>query len=182
VTENFKEEPMPKVLSLLLIVIFAGVTAHATTYSCRDKQGQLYMTDNLQTLPAECRGRMQKVEPEDPDNLNYVPAQANPQGSGVEFQQAVRNAEREQKKKQERVEKLLQRAEQLAGQYQQAVQDKNNATRRWSYGSRDIIKKADDKIQKSREGKQQLLTEMGEEKISRQDEEKIVFGLDEIED
>ena len=67
---------MQKVLLLLLIMVFLGATVQATTYSCRGKQGRLYMTDNLQTLPVECRGRMQVVEPQDPDNLNYVPAQA----------------------------------------------------------------------------------------------------------
>jgi len=173
---------MPKVLSLLLMVMFAGITAQATTYSCRDKQGQLYISDNLQALPAECLGRTQKVEAKDPDNLNYVPAQANPQGSGVQFQQAVRDTEHEQELKQKWVDKLLQRAEQLAIQFKQAVQDKNNATRRWNYSSRKVIQKANDRIQQSREGKQQLLTEMSGKNIPWQDEEKIVSWLDEVED
>ncbi|MFK5927383.1 MAG: DUF4124 domain-containing protein [Desulfuromusa sp.] len=173
---------MPRILSLLLILLLAGVTAQATTYSCRDKQGQLYSTDNLQALPAECRGQMQKVEPKDPDNLNYVPAQATPQGSGVEFQQAVRATEREQQQKQEQVEKMLLRAEQLAEQYQQAVQEKNNATRRWSYSSRGIVQKADGRIQNARDGKQQLLAEMTGKNIYWKDEEKIVSWLDKIAD
>jgi len=161
--------------------MFAGVTAQAMTYSCRDKHGQLYITDNLQALPAECRGRMQKVEPEDPDNLNYVPAQPTPKGAGEQFQQAVRDSESEQKQKREWIAKLLQRAEQLVQQYKQAVQDKNNATRRWTYKSREVIQKADDMIQKAREGKKQLLTEMSGENIPRQDEKRIVSWLDEIE-
>ncbi|MEE4253532.1 MAG: DUF4124 domain-containing protein [Desulfuromusa sp.] len=173
---------MRKVLSLWLIVMFAAIAAQATTYSCRDKQGKLYITDNLQSLPAECRERVQKVEPEDPDNLNYVPAQADPQGSGEQFLRAVRDTEREQKQKKERVEQLEKRAEQLAAQYKQAVQDKNNATRRWSYSSRGVIQKADKIIESAREGKRQLLTEIDRANISRQNEEKIVSWLDEIAD
>ncbi len=173
---------MQKIFSLLLIMFFVGVMAQATTYSCRDKHGQLYITDNLQTLPAECRGRMQMVEPKDPDNLNYVPAQADPQGSGAEFQQSVAEAQREQHQKQKWVDGLLSRAEQLAEQYQQAVQEKSNATRRWSYRSRGIIQKADEQIQNAREGKQQLLAEMKGQSISWSDEEKIVSGLDTIVD
>lgn len=173
---------MQRIFSLLLLVVLFNVAAHATTYSCRDKQGKLFITDNLQTLPVECRGRAQVAAPDDPDNLNYVPAQDVPQGAGKEFQQTVRDAEHELKQKQMRVEKLLLRAEQLAEQYQQAVQEKNNATRRWSYNSREIIQKANDRKQKAREGKQQLLTEMVGLKISGDNEKKINSWLDEIED
>ncbi len=173
---------MQKIFSLMLLVAFFSITVHATTYSCRDKQGRLFMTDNLQTLPAECRGQAQEVDPDDPDNLNYVPAQDVSRGAEKEFQQTVRDAERELMQKQMRVEKLLLQAEQLAGQYQQAVQEKSNATRRWSYNSREIIQKADDRKQKAREGKQQLLTEMVGLKISGDDEKKINSWLDEIED
>ena len=173
---------MLKVFSLLLIVVFFGVSVQATTYSCRDKQGRLFMSDNLQALPAECRGRTKIVESADPDNLNYVPAQDVPHGTGAEFQQTVRDAENKQQQIQARVDGLLLRAEQLAGDYQQAVQEKSNATRRWSYGSREIVQKADDRIQKIREGKQQLLTEVAGQRISVDDEKKIQSWLDEIDD
>lgn len=173
---------MQRILFLLLIIVCSAVTVRAATYSCRDKQGKLFITDNLQALPAECLGRTQVVEPKDPDNLNYVPAQADPQGSGTEFRQNVRAVEHQQQQAQDQVEKMLLRAEQLAGQYRQAVQEKNNATRRWSYGSREIIKKADERIKKAREGKKQLTAEMQGQKIPRDDEQKIVAWLDEIAD
>lgn len=173
---------MSKILSLLLIIFFLAVTVQATTYSCRDKQGTLFMTDNPQSLPAECWGRAREVEPKDPDNLNYVPAQADPQGAGVEFQKTIRDAEQVQQQKKAQVKGLLLRAEQLAEQYQQAIQEKNNATRRWSYGSREIIQEADDRIQNSREEKQRLLIEMNGQKISGDDEKKILSWLDKIVD
>jgi hypothetical protein len=76
----------------------------------------------------------------------------------------------------------LRRAEQLAKQYKQAVQEKNNATRRWNYNSRTVIQKADERIKQAREGKKQLLGEIKKENISRQDEERIVSWLDEVAD
>ncbi|NOQ41633.1 MAG: DUF4124 domain-containing protein [Desulfuromusa sp.] len=167
---------------MLLVLVFSAVTVQATTYSCRDKQGKLFMTDNPQSLPAECWGRARVVESKDPDNLNYVPAQADPQGSGAEFKQTVRESEHEQQQKKAQVERFLLRAEQLAEQYRQAVQEKNNATRRWSYGSREIIQKADDRIEEAREGKQQLLIEMSGQKNPRDDEQIIAARLDEIAD
>ena len=173
---------MAKVLSLWLLVMVTAITAQATTYSCRDKQGKLFITDNLQSLPAECRGRTQKVKSENPDNLNYVPAQAEPRGAGEQFQQQVRDVEREQEQQRERIENLLLRAEQLATQYKQAIQEKNNATRRWSYNSRAVIKKADERIKQAREGKKQLRAEIKRESIPRKDEDRMVSWLDEIAD
>ncbi|MEA3363743.1 MAG: DUF4124 domain-containing protein [Thermodesulfobacteriota bacterium] len=173
---------MQRILSLLLIMACSAAMVQAATYSCRDKQGKLFITDNLQALPAECLGQTRVVEPKDPDNLNYVPAQANPQGSGATFRQSVRAVEHEQRQAQGRVEKMLLHAEQLAEQYRQAIQEKNNATRRWSYGSREIIQKADDRIKKAREEKKEILAEMLGQKIPRDDEKKIVSWLDEIVD
>lgn len=173
---------MQKVLCLMLIFVFSVVTVQATSYSCRDKQGKLYLTDDLQALPDECRDRAQKIKPENPDNLNFVPVAAKPQVAGVEFQQKVREVKRKLQQKQFQVEKFLLRAEQLADQYQQAEQEKRKVTRRWSYASRGIIQKADERMQKSREGKQQLLKEMNKQKIPRDDEQKIHFWLNKITD
>ena len=173
---------MKKVLCLILILVFSVVTVQATSYSCRDKQGRLYITDNLQSLPEECRGRTQMIKPETPDNLNFVPSTAEPQGSGTEFQQKVREVERELQQKQLRFEGFLLRAEHLANQYQQAEQGKRNALRRWSYASRGIIKKADEQIRKACEGKQQLLKEMNGQKIPRDVKQKINFLLGKIKD
>ena len=120
------------------------------------------------------------VQSEDPDNLNYVPAQKILPGAEAEFQRAVRDAESEQLQKQGRIDGFIKRAEQLVEQYRGAVQEKNNATRRWSYGSREIIQKADSTIEKVREGKKQLLTEIAQEKISGDVEKTIVSRLNEI--
>ena len=176
---------MQKLLFLLLIMVFSAVIAQAETYSCRDKQGKLFITDNLQTLPAECQDRAQVIESEDPDNLNYVPSQAAPQGSGVKFQQAVDAAEHEQQQEKEQVEGLLLRAEQLVAQYQQAVEEISMANQRWKHKKsklQEIVRGANDQIVIAREGKQRLLTEMVEQEVSWGNEQEIRSLLDEIED
>lgn len=173
---------MQKVFLLLWLLVINGVAVEATTYSCRDQQGRLFLTDNLQALPAECLGRQRVVEPQDPDNLHYVPAQAAQPGSGVEFRQTVRAAQRAAQQKKEQAAKMLLRAEQLEEQYQQTVQEKNNAIRRWSYGSREIVQTATARIEKIKVEKQQLLTQLEEQKISRQVAQQIGARLDEISD
>lgn len=170
-------------LLLLFVTIFSWTTAQAVIYSCRDKHGKLYMTDNMQTLPAECLGRTQMVETGRSDNLNIVPSQETPQGSGHEFNQAVRDAEQDLKQKQALRDGLLREAQQLAEQYQQALEDRNSATRRWQYaGSRDAIRRADEQITQIQQRKQQLLTEINEQNIPRKLEQEIVGWLDKIDE
>jgi len=172
---------MKTVLLLLFVTIFSWTTVQAEIYSCRDKRGKLYMTDNIQTLPAECQGRTQVVESRKSDNLNIVPSQDTPQGSGPEFDQAVRDADQDLKQKQALREGLLNQAQQLAAQYQQAVEDRNSATRRWQYaGSRDAIRRADEQISQVQEAKQQLLDEISGQNLPRSLEQEIINQLNTI--
>ncbi|MCW8859352.1 MAG: hypothetical protein OQK50_04090 [Deltaproteobacteria bacterium] len=171
---------MRVLICLLAVTMMILVTSQAATYSCRDSQGQLHITDNLQALPEDCRGSARIYKPETPDNLNFVPQKAAPKGSGAEFQEDVRNAEREIQQKQLRIESYLQRAEQLSADYLQAEKEKRQATRRWSYGSRDIIRQADERIARARLGKKQLLQELSGQKIAKDDEKKILLWLNEI--
>ncbi len=172
---------MKTVLLLLVVTIFSWTTVQAEIYSCRDKRGKLYMTDNIQTLPAECQGRTQVVESRKSDNLNIVPSQDTPQGSGPEFDQAVRDADQDLKEKQALREGLLRQAQQLAAQYQQAVEDRNSATRRWKYaGSRDAIRRADEQISQVQEAKQKLLDEISGQNLPRSLEQEIISQLNTI--
>jgi len=172
---------MKTVILLLFVTVFSWTTVHAAIYSCRDKHGKLYMTDNLQTLPAECLGRTQVIESRADDKLNIVPSQETPQGSGADFDQAVRDAEQDLKQKQEIREGLLNEARQLAEQYQQAVRDRTSATRRWQYaGSRDAIRKADEQISQIQERKQQMLAEIDGQNIPNKLEQEIIGWLDKI--
>ena len=173
---------MRTVICLLSVMVVTVVTVSATTYSCRDREGQLHVTDNLQALPEECRGKATIMQPDTPDNLNFVPQKNTPTGSDAEYQKNVREVEREIQQKQLHLEEYVKRAEQLTTQYRQAVQEKRQATRRWDYGSRDVILQADKRIEKIREGKQQLLNDLRGQGIPREEEQKIRERLKEISD
>ena len=173
---------MQRILSILLVMVFSGVTVQAEIYSCRDNQGQLHLTDNLQSLPAECLGRTRTVQEKDPDNLNYVPAQKVSPESDADFQRTVSSAALEQKQRKGWLESLSPRAEQLVTQHQQAVKLIHDEKRDWRYDSRKIIKQASEQKQQALEGKQQLLTEMDGQKISRKDHARIVSKLNEMKD
>ena len=80
---------MRRFLFLLIVMVFSSVMAQAMSYSCRDNQGQLYMTDNLQSLPAECLGRTNTVNGENSGSLSFVAEQESSQNSGADFQKVV---------------------------------------------------------------------------------------------
>jgi len=174
---------MRTLLYLLLMFVVFLPEVEAKTYSCRDSKGQLHVTDNLQTLPEECRGKAQVIQPgEAPDSLNVVPQIDQPKGSGAEFQQNVREADRAVQQKREKVDEYLRRAEKMAEEYRNAEQEKRQATRRWSYSSRDIIRQADERLEQVRQGKKQLLIELRGQKIPPEKEKKIRADLDVIVD
>ena len=173
---------MKKILVLLSVLLFLAVSASATLYSCRDKNGKLFISDNLQSLPAECRGDKQQITyRDDPGAVSYVPDVEVPTGAGSEFEDAVRGAEQDLQKKKALEEGLLKQAQQLAEQYQQAVIDRKNATRRWKYaGSRDAIRRADEVMEAALAQKEQLLSELQNQNISRNMEQRITDWLDKV--
>lgn len=173
---------MKQILMILLILFFSTTFASATMYSCRDKSGKLFVSDNLQSLPAECRGDKQQITyRDDPGKVNYVPETETPAGSGPEFEQAVRGAEQDLQQKKALEEGLLKQAQQLAEQYQQAVLDRKNATRRWKYeGSRDAIRQADEVMAETQAQKEVLLGELQNQNVSRNMEQQITDWLDKV--
>lgn len=160
-------------LLLLLLINLFVFSVWAKTYSCRDSQGQLHYSDNLQGLPEECLGKEKEVKPGTADNLNYVPATPQPQGSGIEFKHSVRAVERDLQKEESQKRQLRSRAESLLERYRAAVAGKRQAKRSWSYRSRDIIKQADGEIAQARTGKQQLLDELADAGIPEKEKESI---------
>ncbi len=173
---------MKKCLFLVLILVFSATLTFATMYSCRDRHGKLYITDNIQSLPAECLGGKQKITyRDDPGQVSYVPTPDVPAGSGTEFEQAVANADQELKQKKALEEGLLSRARQLAEKYNQAQIERNAATRRWQYaGSRDAIRRAEKVMQDARAEKEEILAELEKRNISRNMEQEITDWLDKV--
>jgi len=173
---------MQKILFLLLMVVFSGTTVQAVTYSCRDNNGQLYMTDNLQSLPSECLGRTNTIQGEDSANLNIVPDTGHSQGSDVDFQEVVTEAALKQKQRKEWLDGLLPRVEAVVAQYQQAVKQIYNTTRSGRLIYRDIMTRAKEQKQRAIAEKQKILAEISGSKISRRDQRKIASLLEEVKD
>ena len=170
---------------LLLLIFLTGLvatSARAQIYSCRDSQGRMHYSDNLQGLPNECLGQQKEVKPGVADNLNFVPVSRDSQGSGVSFRQSVRAEESKQEKTKQQGEQLQLRAEKLLASYRQASQKKRQATRRWNYESRKIIKQADVEILQAREGKQLVLKELADSRLTRQDKKRIEQLLEGVAD
>ncbi len=173
---------MQKILFLLLVMFFSVVTAQATTYSCRDNQGQLYMTDNLQSLPPECLGRTNAIQGKDLDNLSIVTGQEKPKGSGDNFQQAVSAATKKQKERKEWLDNLLPRVEKVVAKYRQAVRQIYDTTGNGRLRYRDILTRAREQKQQAIAEKQQILTEIAGAKVSRKDQRLITSKLEEVKD
>ncbi len=173
---------MQKILFLLLVVIFSGVTVQAMTYSCRDNQGQLFMTDNLQSLPPECLGRTSTIQGEGSDNLSFVGGPEKTQDSSPDFQRAVNDAAQKQKLRREWLDNLLPRAERAVAQYQQAAKNIYNTTRSGRLNYQAIMTRAREQQQQALAEKQNLLAEISGPGISRKDRGIIASKLDEIKD
>jgi hypothetical protein len=163
-----------------LLTQIVTMAAFAANYSCRDSQGRLYLTDNLQALPDECRAAVEKMKPEDPDNLNFVPQKKIPKSTSREFQQQINEVDEKRNQKELVAKDYLRRAERSAVQYQQAVVEKRQALRRWNYKSRDTIRSADKKIEEARAVKNQLLEEMRDQRLKKDQERLIRAELNKI--
>jgi hypothetical protein len=173
--------PTSRLLVLvLLMVALPVIAAAAKTYSCRDNQGGLHLADSLENLPEACRAQAQLLEPGAVDNLNFVPLPVVPSGSGIGFEQSVRDVERELQQKKQLGNQLQQRADQLAAKYATASVEKHRARRNWKYSSRATIKAADESIQQVWVEKQQLLQELAAASLASEKEQQIRAALDSI--
>jgi hypothetical protein len=169
---------------LILMVIFclSPMVVEATLYSCRDSEGRLHVTDNLQSLPDECRADVREIEPTDPDNLHFVPETTPPPAADTRsrFEMEVLEQQRRQQEQEQREEQLISQARSLAAQFEQAQQDRRNAIRRWSYDSRATIERAADDMAAARDGKQQLLTNLEQQRVSIKTSEQVRAILEQI--
>ena len=165
-----------------LFFVMMAMSVGAATYSCRDSEGRLYITDNLQALPEDCRAVADKMDFDDPDKLNYVPQQDLDSKVKKKFEQQVRDEEVRLDQERKQAVNFMRQAEQAAALYQQAVVEKRQALRRWSYQSRELISRADQQIEKTRADKRQLLDDMGDQRLDREQARRILFELEKIED
>ena len=155
---------------LILMVIFclSPMVVEATLYSCRDSEGRLHVSDNLQSLPDECRADVSEIEARDPDNLNFVPETTPPpvEDTRSRFQVEVLEQQRRQQEQEQREEQLISQARSLVARFEQAQQDRRSAIRSWSYDSRATIEQAADDMAAARSGKQRMLINLEQQRVS----------------
>lgn len=171
-----------RILILMVIFVTLPLVATATLYTCRDSDGRLHVTDNLQSLPDECRADVREVEATDPDNLHFVPetTPAPAVDSRSEFQRQLREQERQQQEQQQREEQMIKEARGLADRFEQAQQARRNAIRRWSSNSRSTIERAADEMNAARSGKQRMLAELERQRLSIRTSEQVRALLEQI--
>lgn len=169
---------------LILMVAFATLSlpAAAELYTCRDSEGRLHVTDNLQALPDECRADVREVGADDPDNLHFVPepTTAPPVDHRSEFQRQLLDQQRQQQEQRQREEQLIREARGLADQFEQAQQDRRNAISRWSPDSRRTIERAVDEMASARSGKERMLTDLERQRVSIRTSEQVRVILEQI--
>jgi len=170
--------------TIILLVLFCTLPlqALATLYTCRDSEGRIHITDNLQSLPDECRSGAREVEATDPDNLHFVPERtpAPAVDSRSEFERQLLEQQRQQQEQQQREEQLIGEARRLADKFTQAQQDRRDAIRRWSADSRRTIERAADDMAVARSGKQQMLAELNRQRVSIRTSEQVRAILEQI--
>lgn len=167
---------------LLLIFCSLPLIAAATLYTCRDSEGRLHVTDNLQSLPDECRVDARQVEETDPDNLHFVPERTSPPAVDTRsrFEQEVLEQQRRQQEQQQREDQLIREARELADTFLQAQQDRRSAIRRWSADSRRTIERAATDMAAARSGKQRILADLERQRVSVRTSERVREILEQI--
>lgn len=171
-----------RILMLMVVFVSLPLVAAATLYTCRDSEGRLHVTDNLQALPDECRADVREVEARDPDNLHFVPERtpAPAVDHHSEFQRQLLEQQRQQQEQQQRDEQLIKEAQGLADRFEQAQQDRRNAIRRWSAESRRTIEFAADEMAVARSGKQRMLADLERQRVSIRTSEQVRAILEKI--
>jgi hypothetical protein len=162
---------------LCLLVPVSGFTAF---YSCRDSTGRLHVTDNLQSLPKECRGSARELGPNDSDNVQFVPPLPPVEVENSRFEQEVLEQQRRLEERRATEQRMIDEAEELLATFLQAQQERRSAQRRWSYSSRETIQQATEEIARVRADKERLLGELREQRLPSETAEKIRRTLAQI--
>jgi len=167
---------------LLFALLCLAQPALAKTYSCRDSDGQLHFSDNLQGLPEECLGKEQVVKPGPIDNLQYVPETKLPAESNEEFRRAVRQVEREERLRNQAANQFRQQTEGLRQRYLDIKEEMRRARRIWDDRSRQKLKQLKVDLANLLEEKQSLQQELTDRRLKREDQQAIEVILQDIED
>ncbi|MDO3377889.1 DUF4124 domain-containing protein [Geoalkalibacter halelectricus] len=158
------------VLTVLFWVLVPAVVPAAEVHRCRDEQGRLFVTDDPGKFPPGC---VPVTEPGDGGALSVLPM-AEPEPAARNNAEAAAERERaERAERQARIASWKSEARDLAALYQEAETRRNQAYRRWSYSSREVVQESLAQMEEARTGKESLLREMDRVFIPGPDREEI---------
>lgn len=171
---------MRTALFAMILCLLLPVSGFATLYSCRDSAGRLHVSDNLQSLPEECRGNARELDPNDADNVQFVPPLPPVTVEDSRFEQEVLEQQQKLEERRATEQRMIEEAEELLATYERMQQERRNAKRSWSYSSRETIQRATEEIARVRADKERLLAELQEHHLPSETVEKIRRTLAQI--
>jgi len=170
------------IVVLLLLGILPPFSVAAETYTCRDEQGRLYVSDNLQALPESCRAKVRKLSEQETGNLNFVPESPGVAKPDRDFSRAVSAERKRLTQRQSREDELKKRSQAIAAEYQQAEKQKWTARRDLTSRSNALYGKAVQIQEQLRSEKKTILKELDQERLSTDMENEIRKNLEQVAD
>lgn len=167
---------------MLLVFSFLLLSpgAQGKTYSCRDSRGQLHFSDNLQELPQECLGKAQVVPSTSPDNLQFVPASPVSPAEKRQFENSVKEVERELAQRKALARQMQAKAEDLQQRYRQLMEQMSRARRIWDNASRQKLKLLKQDQRELYAEKKKLLDELSGSRLRQEEVDAVKATLQEI--
>ncbi|KIH75659.1 protein of unknown function [Geoalkalibacter ferrihydriticus] len=140
-------------------------------YRCRDQSGQLVMTDDPGKFPPDCEPLDEA--PESEGTLSVQPTPEPLPGVARSAEEDAHRARAERAERQERIAAWKDEARELVATFQGAETRRNQAYRRWSYSSREVVQEALEQMEAARQGKEELLREIDRVYVPAPDREEI---------
>jgi len=162
---------MRSILLLFFLLSFLSTSAVAANYACRDSKGTLYFSDNLLSLPDDCRKNLHQIEHLGNSDQNASPPAE--QEKSIEQSETSKDQIEPKEIGAPQAAEWQRKAAASAEKYAQGISDKEEARKRRDYGSRtrfavthQMLDAADKLINEARQEKQDLLDELDSQEIA----------------
>jgi hypothetical protein len=166
-------------VALVVFSVFLATTLSAQEiHRCIDESGNLVMTDDPGKFPPGCRPV--ETKPDGQGTFNVLPSPDVPAPATENAQAAADRVRAEISDRQEQIAAWKDQARQLVSDYQAAETRRNQAFRRWSYSSREVVRQAQEQMAQALEDKEKLLQEVDRVFVPAPDREEIRRILEDI--
>jgi len=176
---------MRSILMVVFLFSFLSTSVLAANYACRDSKGTLYFSDNLLSLPDDCRKNLHQIEQLSISDISTAPP-ADQEGS-IEQPETPKDQIESKEVSAPQAAEWQRKAAGSAEKYVQGISDKEEARKRRDFGSRtrfavthQMLDAADKLINEARQEKQDLLDELDSQEIAGPQRAEIEKLLDPI--